>query len=600
MAATVSSLVSLARRGSLTSLRRFCSRLLCGVRVPRPAGPHEIRRCRLAGRVFARLFLSASAFFAAGQLRAQPEATEGPVVMLPPMMVEAKGTPLKWLYFEAPGFEVLAGCNESIAADVVQRVRQLDELLRLILPERFMAATSVPEILILLDEKVGQTQAREILPGVSSRGSRQLGFLPNVGLADQDTSATFALVNSSTSRGFTYTENVLKASLQRRVPRLPDWLIEGVVGFYRQTLINERAVTATSASWVSRPEFARLAADPYWPRTLLPMEEFFLHGPEAPAESDDLESEWRSQAALFVRWAVLENAGANATAFWKFVDRLEHELPSEALFREHFGIGYSDMRDQLSDYLAPALRQVSVPTAMIPSRQARPKFRAATELEIARIRGDFERMEIDYVRKKSPWLVDKYIEQARATLGRAYYEQEARDPRLLASMGLTELEAGNLANALPWLVDAAAGHVVRPRVYFELARLRFSAALAEVGPTGKLNATQVTSVQEPLFAAHRLQPALLQNYVLLAETMSRSDSPPTAAQLEVLHAGALKFPEVSELVVRAIYFHLVSGQPAAAATLTDAGMRFARDPATRARFERANASFAGPKKPPSE
>jgi hypothetical protein len=43
--------------------------------------------------------------------------------------------------------------------------------------------------------------------------------------------------------------------------------------------------------------------------------------------------------------------------------------------------------------------------------------------------------------------------------------------------------------------------------------------------------------------------------------------------------------------LRAIYFHLVSNQPAAAA-LTEAGLRYARDPATRAKFERARASFS--------
>jgi hypothetical protein len=545
--------------------------------------------------------LLAGVFLAVASLRGQPTgAVEGPLVMLPPMMVEAKGTPLKWIYFEAPGLEVLAACDERIAADIVQRKRQLDELLRAILPERFMAVSSVPEILILLDEKAGQTQAREVLAGVGASGSGRIGFWPNLGLVDQDSSATFALVKASTSDDFRYSPGALAALLERRTPKLPDWLVEGVSGFYKQIWLREQAAVVGSAAWVSEQEFKALAADPYWPRFLVPMEEFFAHRANRGDEPDESESQWRAQASLFVRWALVENDRAHAESLWKFVDRLGREPPSEALFREHFGFGYSDMRDHLSDYLAPAIRQrTNLTSPATPVRPPRPKFRPATDLEIARIRGDWERLEIDYVRKKSPWLVDKYIAQARATFARAYDRGE-RDPRLLAGMGLTELEAGNPAEALPLLVDAVAGKVVRPRAYYELARLRYRAALTEAGPTGRMSATQVAQVMEPLFAGQRLQPPLLENYALFTEVLNRSESPPTAAQLVALHEGARKFPDVTELVVRAIYFHLVSGQPAAAATLTEAGLLHARDPATRAKFERANASLTGAKKPGGE
>src|SRR4051812_45433635 len=147
-----------------------------------------------------RRFFCVGALLAVASLRGQPGASEGPVVMLPPMMVEAaRAVPLKWIYYQAPGLEVIATCDEKTAADVVQRKRQLDELLRAVLPERFIAGSSVPEILILVDQKVGQTQAREVLASAQEWGTGRIGFLPNLGLIDQDSNATFALVNSSTS-----------------------------------------------------------------------------------------------------------------------------------------------------------------------------------------------------------------------------------------------------------------------------------------------------------------------------------------------------------------------------------------------------------------
>src|SRR5207253_1282009 len=114
----------------------------------------------------------------------------------------------------------------------------------------------------------------------------------------------------------------------------------------------------------------------------------------------------------------------------------------------------SDMRDTLSDYLSPAIRErIDLTSQAAMADQPRPKFRRATDLEIARIRGDWERLEIGYVRKKSSWLVDKYIGQAKATFAHAYDHGE-RDPRLLAGMGLTEMETGNPTGALPFLLDA--------------------------------------------------------------------------------------------------------------------------------------------------
>jgi hypothetical protein len=532
----------------------------------------------------------------AGAWAAQAPGPEEPVVMLPPLRVEARGVPLKWNYFAAPGLEVLAACGEKDGVEIVERMLQLDRLMTAILPERFMPAVAVPETLILLEEKAAQAQAREVLAGAMAQSKARIRFMPNIRLVDRDSSVVFALVGPSASDRFVYAGERVVSLLESRVPRLPEWFIEGMRGFYGQVRFNAREIEVGSGRWISREESAALAADPNRPRTLLPMEEFFAGQRQRFRATPLFESEWSSQAALFVRWALLENNGANREALWRFVDRLEKEPVSEALLREHFGLGYSDLRDELSDYLSGVMRQqTKIPAPPVSASAGNPvkvKFRAATELEIARIRGDWERQAIAYVRGKSPELVDHYIEQARWTLYRAYHRGE-RDPRLLAAMGLTEIDAGNPTEARPLLEMAVEGNVVRPRAYFELARLRYGAVASAAGPNGKLKVTQVAEVLEPLFAGQRQEPPLLENYALMAEVVNRSDSPPTAAQLKALHEGALKFPGTSELVVQAIYFHLLSDQPAAAAALISVGLLHARDPAMRAKFERANASFSG-------
>lgn len=104
-------------------------------------------------------------------------------------------------------------------------------------------------------------------------------------------------------------------------------------------------------------------------------------------------------------------------------------------------------------------------------------LRLATDGEIARIKGDWERLEINYVRQRYPDLATKYIEQARRTLLRAY-DRNDRDPRLLAVLGLCEVDAGNDAGARDYLETAARLEIVRPRVWLELARLRLADYLA--------------------------------------------------------------------------------------------------------------------------
>jgi hypothetical protein len=291
---------------------------------------------------------------------------------------------------------------------------------------------------------------------------------------------------------------------------------------------------------------------------------------------------------LFVRWTLADRTGGRRAALEKFVDRLELETPSDALFRECFGLGYADVRDRLSDYLPEAVaRRLELP-APPPARLPRLQTHAATPLEVARLRGNWERREIDYVRTRYPTLTESYVAKARYSLYRTY-ETGERDPRLLAELGLTELEAGDTARARQHLEGAYAGRVVRPRALFELARLRYADL-----PAGdsRLTEAEALTVLEPLRVALTQAPPLREAYALMAAVAQRCEAAPAAADLVRLNEGVRLFPSASHIALRVAGFDLAQGDVAGARRCLELGERHAEDPAMRQHFAQARGRIA--------
>ena len=128
-----------------------------------------------------------------------------------------------------------------------------------------------------------------------------------------------------------------------------------------------------------------------------------------------------------------------------------------------------------------------------------PRFEVerATPNEIARVRVEWERLAIGHVQRRLPRVREPYIAQARRTLRRAYNAGD-RDPRLLATMGLCEIDADNPGEARQYLEPAIAGGVVRPRAYYELARLRFAELRRGAPETKIFSFTELAPVIDPL------------------------------------------------------------------------------------------------------
>ncbi len=171
-----------------------------------------------------------------------------------------------------------------------------------------------------------------------------------------------------------------------------------------------------------------------------------------------------------------------------------------------------------------------------------------------------------------PQVREPYIAQARRTLRRAYLAGD-RDPRLLATMGLCEIEAGNDAGAREFLEPAVAGGVVRPRAYYELARLRFAELTRDAPAATRFSFTQLAPVFQPLQRAITQSPPLPEVFTLLGEAWARCEIAPHGPEFAELELGTKYFarqPTVALALATALARHGKKSE-AAAALDTSAG-----------------------------
>ena len=272
---------------------------------------------------------------------------------------------------------------------------------------------------------------------------------------------------------------------------------------------------------------------------------------------------------------------------------------NERTFREFFGCDFAAADAQLAAYLPKAVRKelkLKPESALKPPTLA---LRNATDTEISRIKGDWERMEVSFVKTRSAELAAKYLEQARRTLGRAY-DHGAREPQLLANLGLCECDAGDDARAREYLEAAAQLGPIRARAGYELARLRFAQAdAAPEGENGKLSATQLTHVFTPLFAARAQEPSMPEIYELIARGWLRSAVKPARRHLGVLDEGVRLFPRRVELIYRTAALYAERGDVADASAMIGLGLHVAKDDAERARFTELREKLSPDVRPPS-
>jgi hypothetical protein len=261
------------------------------------------------------------------------------------------------------------------------------------------------------------------------------------------------------------------------------------------------------------------------------------------------------------------------------------------MFEQCFGFDFAELRDRLSDYLPKAVDETKWidPGALPPL----PSFEVelATPNQIARVRGEWERLAIGHVQRRLPQVREPYIVQARRTLRRAF-DAGDRDPRLLATMGLCEIDAGNEGGAREFLEPAVAAGVVRPRAYYELARLRFAELQRDAPATKQFSFTELAPVFLPLQHALLQAPPLPEVFILLAEAWRRCGIPPNARELAELTTGGQLFgtrPAVAYPIAVTLAHH---GKKTEAAKVLDACLGSSGDESTVAAIKRLRAELA--------
>jgi hypothetical protein len=256
------------------------------------------------------------------------------------------------------------------------------------------------------------------------------------------------------------------------------------------------------------------------------------------------------------------------------------------MFRECFGFGYAEMQSEISRYLSEATKEAFLaesyahpadrPLMREYSEEEGPPpslSRYATPSEIARLLGDWERMEGDEIKASNPALSHVFLEQAGKTLHKSYTNGE-RDPRLLAVLGLYDYDTGALAEAHSVLSSATEAGVARPAAYIDLAQLNFHEAQTHPAADGGLfSAPQTATVLKPLFAARKLAILDAAGYILIAKAWTHCAAKPLPANLAVLDEGRQLYPFDTALCLSAARAYAKWGYIAEAKAILNQGLK---------------------------
>jgi hypothetical protein len=490
------------------------------------------------------------------------------VVELPPMIVADRLKTRPWRYLEIPGYEVLSRASDSHTRDVVETHHRLEHLLSLVLPPDLQVRSDVPSPLLLSNEVETPTLARNLVQNFGSTPAPRIRYLPNLALNDSDIRAVFAMINPAQFNPdrLTFTRERVAYAIERRVPALPRWFAVGFLELWDDMRFTADQIEIGPLTWISDEERKNLRADPDYPRVFLPWHELLAwRRGRVPDEASPEHALWRSQAALLVRW-ILSGDRARREAWWKFVARSSTEPVTDRLLRECLDLDYAGLRDCLSDYLPSAITTPVRLRADKMPRAPRMRLRDATPAEVARLKGEWERLVVRSVKLRHPEFVDRYREQAERTFAEAD-RQNASDPRLFAVRGLYYCDIQNDDAALPLLEASARAKVTRPRIYVELARIHYLAARRnrDIQQT-PLDTADVNRALAPLAMAHEQQPLLPDVFLLSAEVWAQSNARLSTRNLGLLEEGLREFPDhpLLRLNIAVVYINQQQTQKARA------------------------------------
>ncbi|HVS51738.1 MAG TPA: hypothetical protein VHD62_05230 [Opitutaceae bacterium] len=551
---------------------------------------------------------------------AAEESKDSTPVMLPAFVVADSAVRAKdlsdWQYISHPNFEILSNCWTKIPKEMAASLPDCLELMRLFMPVHLTRTRKAPLILI-----IDSRPSRQVIPGgnqeffVTPENAKVSGPIHSRAYGDDDCLVIYINVGDTNDsdagiRDFAdfitrlVFSGILQKSITEASPPPPPWLpgalqwalfvpspppphsasmeLRGMLYFSTNENTKNNPVLSLEKVFNSRFNIGGFA-----PPNVVPTKITF----PAKIEPTSFNAEIYT-AALFVRWALFSENGKHADAFWSFVNQLRAESRGgEELFQRCFGLNYSETEQRLRDYR----RDAAKPVLLNFSAMARPSIspsdiRNATVTEASRITAEWARLAaIEW-----PSLRESLFAQGRHIL-EEHASESGRDPRYLATYGILLSQSGDYAAAIP-LLESAAGKVDdRPGVYTALAKARLARLIA-ANPGKKLSAAQLAPVLEPLAMAYKASHEQAAFYDVFLDLWENAESKPQLKSLSPLLEGVRLYPYNTTLAWRAAKLYADMKFNAPASSLCDSGSKFAKDEATREKFEKFKATLVDAEK----
>jgi len=507
-------------------------------------------------------------------LAAQPLASAAPKSG-PPLEVDVPalipGQPTGWWWASCDGVEVVSLASEDATRTYVRNIALQRATLDAILPRDLRITWDRPILVVLYGvdnarpmpaefagilSKIHTDRERE--RALENREGKPLGvrveprIMGGTWVPDADTVCIFNVLGQKVKAAELSSlpaPAYIHYQLQSRNPPLPTWFVEAVSVFFGGATVTGADLDAPPFLWVSPAQTQLMLQDKSMPVEFLPMAEVFAYTNKGAQPADERRQALvRSQGALLARWAIEGRAPGGAETLWKFVRGIHPGVDHEAWFKECFGMSTTAAVDALRVYLSGAIRKPMRVRLARDSRSSAIEIRAATPSEVARIRGEWERLSGRLVAMLQPELRSFYEESARRTLATGPDDATA-DPELLAARGLLAVELGDDAAALPLLEAACATPRPRARAVVELARIRLAQARAALEPGARLDAPAVAAIVDPLRTVLDANPPMAQAFQVLAEIFAAGSEAPSAADLERLTRGVQTIPGDVSMII---------------------------------------------------
>lgn len=307
---------------------------------------------------------------------------------------------IRWDYGRTNGIEVISQTSRLLTRRAVQSVIRGVA----VFPQFVLSDVRPPTMLILLEgEQTKEGRPKPIEMEQADMRYWGAGYTwAQEGYRDLTDGERHVLVlNYGALRPFELLEERAQFLLRAQRPGFPAWAVEGLIG-ESGCFVQAIGVRQSESVRLPKVSWPDAAVEPgVYPSEAFDFPEFevmFDPSRHAAAMADGEAKKFRFQAGVFARWSLFGPAknGRNRNGYWAFAELARRRGVTEDLFKECYGMDWSQARGELRAFIKPknlGIIEVRMPHVMreVPEVDAM-EFREATPEEVRRILGDFNRL----------------------------------------------------------------------------------------------------------------------------------------------------------------------------------------------------------------